>query len=288
MDIAALRPHLRLSFGVGKIREQRLKPCASPPVPRGCAPPASGSAAMKRMLQSPPRRPAYFWWLLANALAACFAVLSWFVCLHVFRQIETPRNYGILAKLGRLPEIKGFQPEDAPAGSILGPADLYRKFFALSEQDTERVNRLLLRNYLTNSANPLVLTYIEGNYRIDKVRALEQGDFLRSGLVAAGQAMVKPDEASAAAPYPVLIEFICPGADAAAVGQIKPGEVWELRKSTHFASVLWVGKTQIDGDKALLLTVIPVIAGPYPLGEHSIKLEPPPRVWPEAGLPILK
>jgi hypothetical protein len=243
---------------------------------------------MKRMLQKPPRRPAYFWWLLANVLAACFAVLSWTVCLDVFRHIEVPRNYDILARLGRLPELKEILPDDAPVGNALGPADLYRKFFALSEPDAERVNRLLLRNYLSNSNNPLVLTYIEGDYRIGKARALGEDDFVHPGLVVGGQAMVKPDEATAAAPYPVLIEFICPTTDVGVADLIKPGEVWELRKGTHFASVVRVGKTLAEGEQTLLLTVIPVIAGPYPLGGHNVEVVPPARVWPEREFPVMK
>ena len=53
--------------------------------------------------EPPPKRPPYFWWALANALALCFAVVSWMVCLHVFGNPEIPRNYEILRKIGRLP-----------------------------------------------------------------------------------------------------------------------------------------------------------------------------------------
>jgi hypothetical protein len=74
-----------------------------------------------------PRRPAYFWWLLANALALCFAVVSWTVCLHVFGNPEMPRNYEILRKIGRLPELKRYTVLDVPNGNLLDPKGLYSR-----------------------------------------------------------------------------------------------------------------------------------------------------------------
>ena len=96
---------------------------------------------MPRKIEAPPpRRPAYFWWLLANALALCFAVVSWTVCLHVFGNPEIPRNYEILRKIHRLPELKRYTVLDVPNGSLLDPKGLYSRFFGLSPDQLTRLN----------------------------------------------------------------------------------------------------------------------------------------------------
>ncbi len=77
---------------------------------------------MSRIVEEPvPRRHSYFWWVLANALALCFAVISWAVCLQVFGNPEIPRNYEILRKLGRLPQLKRYTVLDVPNGNLLDP-----------------------------------------------------------------------------------------------------------------------------------------------------------------------
>lgn len=244
---------------------------------------------MNRMIEAPPvRRPAYFWWLLANVLAGCFAVLSWALCLYVFGHLEVPRNYEILARLGRLPERKAITAEQAPGGNALGPKELYRKFFGMAEKDVRRMNNLLLRNYLTNSANSEVLSYLEGEFRVRTVRLLEAADFLDPGIVVSAEAMVKPDEASPAAPYPVWIELVLPGRGEELAGQFKPGEVVEVQKTPHCASVVHVDRKVVDGQEALWLTVIPVVSGPYSVGKRTFDIGLPARVRPQAGLPVMK
>ena len=47
---------------------------------------------------------------------------------------------------------------------------------AEAEADAARVNGLLLRNYLTNSTNPLILTYIEGEYQVRASKVLGTGE----------------------------------------------------------------------------------------------------------------
>lgn len=80
------------------------------------------------------RRPAYFWWFLGNVLALCFAIVSWAICLHVFGNPEMPRNYEILKKLGRIPELKRYTVLDVPNGNSLSPTELYGKYFGLDEE----------------------------------------------------------------------------------------------------------------------------------------------------------
>lgn len=238
--------------------------------------------------EAPPSRPAYFWWLLANALALCFAISSWFICLHVFGNPEIPRNYEILRKLKRLPELKRYTVLDVPNGNALAPRELYQKYFGASDEQIERVNGLLMRNYLTNFDRPLLLTYIEGKYQVQMVKRLTDADFISSGFVIRAQAMVKPDDFTAAAPYPVLIEYLFPTEQAAA-GFFKEGDLLDVKKSPNCAAVVHVSKSEADGEPALLLTVIPIAYGKYQIGDtRSFGIEPPGRLQPGAGFPVIK
>ncbi len=245
---------------------------------------------MPRTLDEPkPRRPAYFWWLLANALALCFAVISWALCLQVFRNIETPRNYEILRKLNRLPKLKAYGVSNVPPGTALGPKELYQKFFGLAKQDLSRTNGLLLRNFLTNFESPLLLTYIEGDYQVRKVRALDTTDLFTPGFVVQAQALVKPDEFSAAAPYPVCVEYVFPTEDATAVAGFNSGDVLGVRKNPSCAAVTHVSKITVEGESVLMLTVIPIAYGAYQIGAaRAFDIRPPGRLRPGADLPMFK
>src|SRR6478752_10820614 len=170
----------------------------------------SEATVPRNVEEPPPSRPAYFWWLLANAMALSFAVVSWFVCLHVFGNPEIPRNYEILRKLGRLPVLKRYTVLDVPNGNALEPKELYRRYFGYSDKEQNRANSLMMKNYLTNFDRPLLLTYIEGDYQVEDVRKLNSNDFFDPGIVIRAQALVKPDDFTKPMPYPVLIEYVFP------------------------------------------------------------------------------
>lgn len=245
---------------------------------------------MPRNIEEPaPRRPAYFWWLLANALALCFAVVSWTVCLHVFGNPEIPRNYEILRKLGRLPELKRYTVLDVPNGNLLDPKGLYSKFFGLTGDQLIRVNSQLMRNYLTNFERPLLLTYVEGEYRVEKVRELGKSDFLPSGLAIRARAMVKPDDFTKPAPYPVVIEYLFPTLEAPATIPFHPGDTLEVKKSPNCGAIVHAERL-LDGDEQVVcLTVIPIAYGPYRVGDDvTFNIEPPTEVRPAAGFPVFK
>jgi len=237
----------------------------------------------------PPSRPAYFWWLLANALALCFAVLSWFVCLNVFGNPEVARNYQILKKLGRAPVLKEYTLNEIPNGNAFAPKELYRQYFGYSEPEIAKLNSLLLRNYLTNFDRPLLLTYIEGNYQVDTARKLGPGDFFHPGIVVLAQALVKPDDFTKPMPYPVLIEYLFPTREDDAANGFKPGDILEVKKSPNCAVVVHVAKVTHDDQTSLLLTVIPILYEKYQLGaKRSFMIEPPGTLHPEAGFPVFK
>ena len=65
-----------------------------------------------------PRRPAWFWWALANLLALCFAVTSWVLALEIFGRPDVPHNYQLLLDMGRAPAFKSYSPQGAPEGRV--------------------------------------------------------------------------------------------------------------------------------------------------------------------------
>jgi hypothetical protein len=210
-----------------------------------------------------PSRPAYFWGLMANTLALCFAIISWQVCLHVFGHPEISRNYEILGKLGRSPVLKRYTVLDVPNGSALAPKELYKRYFGYTEEQRVRANSLLMRNYLTNFDRPLLLNYIEGDYQIGKIRKLSQKDFFDPGIVIRAQAEV--------------------------ASSFKSGDILSVKKSPNCAAVVHVSKINHEDELALLLTVIPIAYGSYQIGgSESFKIEPPLKLRPAAGFPIMK
>lgn len=245
---------------------------------------------MPRPAEEPPKsRPAYFWWLLANALALCFAIVSWAVCLDVFGHPELPRNYAILGKLGRAPVLERFTVLDVPKGNAFDPKGLYRKYFGYSDDQLSYANSLLLRNYLTNFDRPLLLTYVEGDYQILEVRKLGSGDFMDPGVVIRAQALVKPDDFTKPLPYPVFVEYVLPTKETAAAGSLKAGDFLSIKKSPNCAVVVHLAKIIEGGEPALFLTVIPIAYGPYQISDSgSFEIDPPLKLRPQAGLPFFK
>jgi hypothetical protein len=178
---------------------------------------------------------------------------------------------------------------DVPNGNALAPKELYQKFFGASDDQIARANSLLMRNYLTNFERPLLLTYVEGRYQVEEVRELNSKDFFEPGVVMRAQALVKPDEFTNPAPYPVLIEYVFPTKEAGASKWFKPGDILEVKKSPNCAAIVHVDKVMKDDEPALLLTVIPIAYGPYQVGKSaSFNIEPPVKLEPAAGFPVFK
>ena len=245
---------------------------------------------MSRVLEEPaPKRPAYYWWLLANALALCFAVVSWTFCLHVFGNPEIPRNYEILRKIGRLPKLKRYTVLDVPNGSLLDPKGLFGKFSSITSDALARVNSRLMRNYLTNFERPLALTYVEGDYQVEKVRTLGKKDFLPSGFVVRARALVKPDEYSKPAPFPVIIEYVFPTDETESAQEFRPGDVLSVKKSPNCAAIVHAGQVTVGDEQVLCVTVIPIAYGPYRIGDSiTFGIEPPVEIRPTADFPMFK
>lgn len=234
-----------------------------------------------------PRRPAYYLWFLANILAACFAIISWVICLYVFGNPEIPRNYKILKKLGRLPELERYTVLDVPNGTAFDPSELYGKYFGLSEEKREKLNSLLVRNYMHNFESNLLLTYIEGDFEIRDVRKLTQQDFVYPGFAVRAQAMVKPDDFTQAVGFPVMIEYIFPTEEAGAIAHFNGGDVLEVNKNPNCAAVIHVSKAIVEEEPGLQLSVIPIAYGPYRTRDEELfKIEPPQVLNPGAEMPL--
>jgi hypothetical protein len=237
----------------------------------------------------PNRGSAYLWWILANLLALCFAVTSWMACLHVFENPEIPRNYELLKRLGRVPEIRRYTVLDVPNGSSLDPRGLYARFFSMSGEKRDALNTRLLRNYLTNFERPLAMTYIEGEYRIEGVRLLSKGDFIAKGFVVRARAVVRPDENSTAAPYPVVIDYLFPSNETGAAAFFRKGDLLDVRKSPNCAVVLHVDlvEDKEEDEEWVCVTVVPIAYGPYQVGKGGgFEIAPPEFVSPGARFPV--
>ena len=230
--------------------------------------------------EPPPSRPAYFWWLLANALALCFAVVSWFVCLDIFGNPEVPRNYQILKKLGRTPVLKRYSLNEIPNGDAFGPKELYR-YSDYKGKELDQLNSLLLRNYLTNFDKPLLLKYVEGDYQVVSARKLGPKDFFNPGIIVRAQALVKPDDFTKPAPYPVFIDYMFPTSRDDAAASFRKDDVLVVKKSPNCAAVVHVSKIDVDHEPCLMLTVIPIAYEKYQLGATgSFEIEPPETLRP--------
>lgn len=197
-----------------------------------------------------------------------------------------PRNYEILSKIGRLPELKRYTVLDVPNGNLLDPRGLYSRFFSLKEEPLARFNTRLLRNYLTNFDRPLALTFIEGDYQVEQVRELKATDFISGGFVVRARALVKPDDFTKPAPYPVVIDYLFPTTEVSAASEFRVGDILSIKKSPNCAAIIHVDHLILGDETLVCLTVAPIAYGPYRVGEDiTFGIEPPSRVQPAAPFP---
>lgn len=233
------------------------------------------------------RRPAFYWWTLANALALCAAILSWLLFLHVFRHPEIPRNYDLLRKLGRAEPPKPLKEMEAPPGEAADPRAMYRRYAGLDAPTLSRINAALMRNYLTNLKEPKLIQYAEGEYRVEAVRRLDKDDLFHPGFAVRARAMLPPDEFSEPAPWPVVIDYLFPTPDPAAADWISPGDQLAVSKFPNCAMVLHVARLDEEDTPLVNLTLVPVVFGDFMVGSgRTFKLEAPDELNPGAALPV--
>lgn len=233
------------------------------------------------------RRPAFYWWTLANALALCAAILSWLLFLHVFGHPEIPRNYELIRKLGRAEAPKPLTELQAPPGEAADPRALWIRYAGHNETTLSRINAALMRNYLTNLKEQKLIQYAEGEYRVEAVRRLTEDDLFHPGFAVRGRAMLPPDEFSEPAPWPVVIDYLFPTPNAEAADWILPGDQLSVSKFPNCAMVLHVARIEEEDTPLVNLTLVPVVFGDFLVGEgRKFKLEAPTELNPAAPFPV--
>lgn len=207
------------------------------------------------------KKPPLFWWFLVNTTAFCMAVLSWIFFLQVFGNPHHPRNYELLAKMGRLQQPTPFDSLNAPKGLTFSPRTLYKKYYNLEPDDFELLNREFLKVYINNFKDTSYNTYVQGEFRVLKTRTLGSNDFITDGIAIQAQALVQPDTFHPPTPFLVLVELILPGARASAASEYQLGDVLELNKNPYYPSIIHARRITREGDEPLIsLTCIPLVS----------------------------
>ena len=233
------------------------------------------------------RKPHFYWWTLANVLAACVATLSWVLCLHVFGHPEIPRNYQILTKLGRTDPPVGFSLQEAPPGESADPRALYRRYAELDANSLSSLNSALMRNYLKGLAEPGLIQYVEGNFIVTEVRPLTEADLFHPGFAVRGQAMIQPDEFSEAAPWPVTIDYLFPTKNSTAQKWFRVGDQLAVSKVPNCAMVLRVARDERGDTPVVQMTVVPIAMGEYQVGkENEFTISTPEKLNPATSFPV--
>lgn len=235
------------------------------------------------------RRVPWFWWLLANLLALCFAILSWILAMEIFGRPDVPHNYRILRSLNRAPEFKAFRPTGAPDGRLFDPPGLYGWFFSMGEKRHAQLNSLYVRNFMRNFDDPLAVTYVEGDFEVLTTRRFGPGDFLPEGFAVRARALVKPDDFSPEAPYPVVLELMLPTADRQAMEAFTPGVRITLDRAPNLPVVMHVGRHLENDEPVVRVTALPIGYDSY-LGApgRAVDLEVPEWVEPEGKFPLFE
>jgi len=206
---------------------------------------------MPRPKKEPPRKrkPAFYWWMLANLLALCAAVLSWVLSLSIFLHPEVQRNYDILRKLGQAPAPAVLDEMNAPPGDVADPRALYRRYIPLQKKKLDHFNAALMKNYLGQLKEKKLIQYVEGEYKVEAVRLLDEHDFFAHGFVVRARAMLAPDEYSDPAPWPVVIEYLFPTpSKQGTINMLKAEALKTLKKTNPKATEKDVPEPVVDGE----------------------------------------
>lgn len=232
----------------------------------------------------PKKRPPFFWWTLANILAVAFAISAWIVCLTLFNDPTHPTSYRLMMKVGRLQPLEAFTRQTLPdPKTTLDAYQLERQFLSYSPNELQALNLELRRAYLTNFKKPKFLAYVTGDFRILDSRPLTETDFHPSGTVLKAQALIRPEPLSPLIAYPVFIELLLPSE--APLPSYEIGSTITLERRRHAVAILHVDTAPLDQREVPFLTLIPLLAGPHPSEDSSVKISPPSAVNIEASFP---
>ncbi len=238
------------------------------------------------------KRPPYFWWILAHALAICFATISWILSLSIFNNPQIPSNYRILDRIGLAPKPLAFEILEVPAGETLSPDEIYKKFSWMMEEKHQKalteMNTSLRRAYIENYTEKKPI-YIDGSYAVMQVRPLTKSDLFHPGVAVRLQALLKHSgNTDQVGSYPVIVEYMIPCAEKAAFSWFKPGDRIPISQIPHCASIVNVGHLGSVKEPIVNLTVIPIARGGLNIGTNTINTMTPENINLATHFPLFR
>ena len=217
-----------------------------------------------------------FWWTIAIFLLLALTTASWLGSLYIFRHPEKPRNYRLLAKFQKLPELKKFTERTVPQGKFNTADDIFAKYSRLTPEEIAVQNDLFKRSYIRNYEDTPPV-YVRGTYRIYKVEDLTPHQPFTSGLVVRAKSTDLPN---------VSIEFVFP-TESLPRERLNYGDDLMLDTNESFASVLHISPLP---ESSLCLTVVPLTYNYFSVNPADARrytiLEPPVRLNMEAPWPV--
>jgi len=229
----------------------------------------------------------FVWWGLANVAVLTFSILSWAGCYYVFNFPEIPTNFSILEKLGRIGKVKTFTPLDAPGTKSASAEDLYELIYSLDDEKVHKFNQILKRGYITNYEKIPVYRYLQGEFRILDIRTLTEEDFIYPGILIKARAYVKADKNDLSSPYPLVIDYVLPTNVKGAKDNFQKGDLFEVEKSKHCASIINVEKEGRKEDPTLRCVIVPLAYNVYISPDKTeIPMSAPEKINVSAPLPM--
>jgi hypothetical protein len=217
-------------------------------------------------------------WSAIIAILAALCAFSWTFCMYVFGRPEKAFNYNLLLDLGKLPQLKDYQPGNAPRGRFHTPRDLYQLYYNNDSRALRALSSVLRRQFITNFNGVERVTYVRGNYLLQQVHRLGPEDVFPSGLVLRGQAEDYPN---------VVLEYVLPASvvpDAAFASA--PKGVFEIGGAAVCAAVINVAR--LNEDK-LVFTAVPIVYGAQETSSGlALDLAPPARLNLYGRLPVVR
>ena len=224
-----------------------------------------------------------FGWTICLLLLTGAVMASWIGSIYISSHPENPDCYHFLKKLNRIEPLKRFEITAAPAGKFFTAKELYDTYLTMSQEDLDKKNSELLRNYLRNYSDAKTpVSYICGRFTTIAVCELGKSDMFPTGMVAVADSTDCPQ---------VQIEHIYPTAFAnvpRARQMLATDPDIHLEKAFNLTTIVHVGKL---ADGRMRFTVIPIDYGQcaYKQGISStFRLDPPSGLNLEAGLPLVK
>lgn len=227
--------------------------------------------------------PYLFWWIIVIFVLIALTTFTWMSSLYVFQHPEKPKNYRLLARIGKLEPLVRFKEtavkdrkdKQVPKAQFYTAKEVYAKFFNWTDKELAAQNDILKRNYIQNYTNDVPI-YLKGEYRIYKVAELSGKTPFPEGLVVRARSTELPN---------VSIEFLFP-TEGPPLARPQAGDDLLLKTNNTFASALHISRL---AEESLCFTVVPLSYNSFPVdaqGKQFIKLAPPALLNMNAPWPV--